>query len=96
MKKGKNGVVDINMGEHIDKKILDNMLMANKVWEKQREKAGLGKMTQKDRITQTEINIAKTHQDIRDNKTDIIRLYILFGLQVLVNIAVIIVINKLK
>ena len=96
MKKGKNGVVGLKIGDRIDKEIIDNMLKANKEWENQREKSGLGKMTQKDRITQTKINIAKTYKDIKDTNKEIIRLYILFGLQVLVNIAVIIGLNTLK
>ena len=96
MKKGKNGVVGFKIGDRIDKEIIDNMLKANKEWEKQRENSGIGKMTQKDRITQTEINIAKTYKDIKDTNKEIIRLYILFGLQVLVNIAVIIGLNTLK
>ncbi len=83
-------------GEKVSAETIKSMKECNKKWEKQREMAGLNSLTQKDRISQIEINIATITKCTKDANKDIKTIYILFAFQILIDTLILLALFKVK
>lgn len=84
------------MGEKISVKTLNDVKECNKKWEKQRERVGLNSLTQKDRITQLEINFAKMIGDVKEVNKNIKTIFILFAFQIFIDALILLALIKVK
>lgn len=91
-----NGLKSVLRDEKVSIETLSAMKECNKQWEKQREMAGLNNLTQKDRITQLEINIAKMIRDIKEDDKNIKTIFILFAFQIFIDTLILLALIKVK
>lgn len=86
----------IAKGEKVSKESIKHIKECSETWEKNREKVGLNVLTQKDRIIQLEINIAKIIRDLKEDHTNIKTIFILFFIQIFIDGLLLLAMIKVK